>query len=45
MLTSILFNQDLIEDFDSYDNYTMDCMFNDVCDLLKKDKYFKDKKV
>ena len=40
---NILLNQDFIEDFDLHDHYSTETMYLEICEILKKDKYFKEK--
>ena len=35
---ALILNQDLIEDIDSYENYSNDLFYNDICNILRKDK-------
>ena len=42
-LKNILMNQDLIEDIDSYEEYSSEDLFKDVCNILKTVKYMNEK--
>jgi hypothetical protein len=39
---SFIINQDLIGDIDLYKNYSNDKLYDDICNLLKNDKYLKE---
>ena len=40
---NILVNQNLIKDIDSCNNYTKECLFDDLCAALKTDKCMNEK--